>query len=332
MTKITNWGIIGTGKIAQSFAGALHQVPDARLHSVLSRTQASANQFARINNAAFATENGEDFLNDPELEVVYIATPHPMHHRDAIKCLQAGKHVLCEKPLALNLGQVREMIAAAESNGRFLMEAMWTWFLPAIMRAKSLLEDGAIGMPRIISADFGFNFPFDPKHRFFNPELGGGALLDIGIYPLALALYFFGKPETVTGVAVIGKTGVDESMTASLRYADGRVASCLATGRAETPCEAVIAGSKGYLRIHRNFWRSERLTIHRRDRESQELNIPIHGNGYNYELMHTQTCIREGRTQSPVMSWQDSLHLMEIMDQLRRSWSLRYPVEENDER
>lgn len=328
MKETFNWGIIGTGNIAQAFAGALQQVPDARLHSVLSRNQATADQFARVNQASFATAQLEGFLSDPDLDVVYVATPHPNHHREAIACLEAGKHVLCEKPLALNGSQVREMIGAARSHGAFLMEAMWTWFIPAIQQAKSLADEGAIGELRAVFADFGYAFPVDPNHRFYNPALGGGALLDIGIYPLALALFLFGRPDEVYGQAVLGSTGVDESMTATLKYADGRIASCLATGRAETPCEAVIAGSKGYMRIHRNFWRSEHITIQRRDRsETQEISLPLQGNGYNYELVHTQDCIRDGLLESPVMSWQSSIDLMDMMDTLRKSWGLRYPME-----
>lgn len=323
-----NWGIIGTGNIAQAFAGAIHQVPEARMHSVLSRSQDSADQFSRVNDAVFATASIDAFLSDPELDVVYVATPHPNHHRETIACLQAGKHVLCEKPLALNGAEVGEMIETAKRNRTFMMEAMWTWFIPAVIQAKKLVLEGAIGEPRLIAADFGFSFPFDPAHRFYNPELGGGALLDIGIYPLALAQYVFGKPDLVTGEAVMAETGVDETMTAVLRYPDGRLASCLATGRAETPCEAVIAGSKGHLRIHRNFWRAERLTLTRRDQsESRDYHMPLQGNGYNYELEHVHHCLRDGRVESPVMTWQASIDLMDMMDTLRSAWGLRYPNE-----
>ena len=327
MKEQFNWGIIGTGKIAQAFAGALVQVPDGHLHSVLSRKQSSADQFARVNGANLATDNPDIFLNDPDLDVVYIATPHPMHFEGTLQCLQAGKHVLCEKPLALNSKQVQKMIDTARENQCFLMEAMWTWFIPAVNRAKALVDGGAIGEARIISADFGFSFPYDPSHRFFNPELGGGALLDIGIYPLAISLYLFGKPDSITGSAVMGETGVDESMTATLHYADGKLATCMATGRAETACETVIAGEKGFIRIHRNFWRSERISLHLRGQDPQEMNYPLQGNGYNYELMHTQDCIRKGLLESPVMNWQASLDLMGMMDSLRRTWGLKYPVE-----
>jgi predicted dehydrogenase len=201
------------------------------------------------------------------------------------------------------------------------------WFIPAIIKAKALINAGEIGEPQTLIADFGFYAPFDPHRRLFAPELGGGALLDIGIYPLALALYLFGKPDAVSGASIMGQTGVDEQITMALRYADGRIANCTATYRANTPCEAIIAGSEGYLRIHRDFWYSERLSLVFHHKHNYSIEMPLQGNGYEHEIAETMQCIRAGKLQSDVMSWQASLDLMWMMDTLRADWGLRYPGE-----
>lgn len=321
-----NWGIIATGKIAGSFASGLQVLPDATLLGVASRNQASAERFGEQYNVPRRYDSYEALVQDPDIEVIYIGTPHPLHYENTLLCLNAGKHVLCEKPLAMNGQQVRTMIETARANNVFFMEAMWMWFIPAMRRAKALIEDGAIGTPHVLMADFGFATTFDPSHRHFDPLLGGGALLDIGIYPLALALYLFGKPRVVTGKAVLGRTGVDEVMTATLEYADGKMANLLATLRAYTPQEAVIAGSKGNLRIHRQFWHSEKLTLDVNG-VSETIEVPMEGNGYNFEAAEAMECIRQGRLESPLMSWQASLDLMEMMDTLRAQWGLVYPDE-----
>jgi predicted dehydrogenase len=321
-----NWGIIATGRISGSFAEGLKALPEATLLGVAYRNQESADRFGDTFNVPRRYDSYEALVEDPDIDVIYIGTPHPMHYENTLLCLNAGKHVVCEKPLALNGRDVRTMIETARANNVFFMEAMWMWFFPAIRRAKALIEEGVIGTPHVLMADFGFAANFDPTSRHFDPALGGGAVLDIGIYPLALALYLFGKPSAVTGKAVMGQTGVDEVMTATLEYADGKMANLTATLRAFTPCEAVIAGTKGNLRIHRQFWHPEKLTL---DVEgtSQTLDIPIEGNGYNYEAEEAMVQIRAGAVESPIMSWQASMDLMEMMDTLREQWGLVYPNE-----
>lgn len=321
-----NWGIIATGKIAAAFAAGLKAVPDATLLGVASRSQASADRFGDTYHVPRRYASYEALVEDPDIEVIYIGTPHPVHYENTLLCLNAGKHVVCEKPLAMNGRQVRDMIDTARANRVFLMEAMWMWFIPAVRRAKTLVESGAIGTPHVLMADFGFAATFDPANRHFDPTLGGGALIDIGIYPLALALYLFGKPEKVTGKAVMGQTGVDEVMTATLEYADGKMANLTATLRAATPCEAVIAGTGGNIRLHRQFWHSEALTLDVGN-SPQTIELPIEGNGYNYEAAEAMKQIRAGAVESDIMSWQASLDLMEMMDTLREQWGLVYPME-----
>jgi predicted dehydrogenase len=321
-----NWGIIATGKIAGAFAAGVKEIPDATLLGVASRSQESADRFGQTHNVPRRYGSYEALAEDPDIDVIYIGTPHPAHYENTLLCLKAGKHVVCEKPLAMNGRQVREMIDTARAHNVFLMEAMWMWFIPAVRHAKALVESGAIGTPHVLMADFGFPASFDLHSRLFDPHLGGGALLDIGIYPLALSLYLFGKPQTITGKAVLGQTGVDEVMTATLEYANGRIANLTATLRADTPSEAVIAGSRGNLRLHRPFWHSTMLTLDLRgDRQTTE--VPMVGNGYNYEVAEAMKQIRAGVVESDVMSWQDSLDLMEMMDTLRQQWGLVYPNE-----
>ncbi|HUF39470.1 MAG TPA: Gfo/Idh/MocA family oxidoreductase [Anaerolineales bacterium] len=327
MEKSLKWGLTGTGSIARAFAGAIPASSGAALHSVLSRREETARAFAARRAIPKIFTSLGDFTGDPDLDVVLVGSPHPFHKEQTIACLEAGKHVLCEKPMALNRGEVEAMIAAARANDRFLMEAMWMLFIPATIRGRELVAGGAIGTPGLVLADFGRAVRPDPANRFFDPALGGGTLLDMGIYPLSLAYYFFGKPDRVGGAAAIGATGVDEQIAVTLEYADGRMANLTASIRADTPCEAFIAGSEGTLRIHNDFWHAERLTLSARGSPAQVFDLPLDRPGYVHEIEHVNACIRAGRTESEIMPWSFSLDLVEMMDSLRRDWGVRYPQE-----
>lgn len=326
MGKPLNWGLIGTG-ISRAFAEAIPQSPDARLHSVLSRREDTARAFADRHGIPHAHTDLEAFASDPDLDVVLVGSPHPFHKAQTIACLEAGKHVLCEKPMALNRGEVEEMIAAAQVHNRFLMEAMWMYFIPAVKHAKELIGSGAIGTPCLIAADFGSVIPVDHENRFYDPALGGGALLDMGIYPLSFAYLMFGKPDRITGTAIVGGTGVDEQIAVALQFVDGRMANLTASIRADSPCEAVVAGTEGHLRVHRKFWYSEKLSVSLRDGSVREIDMPLNGSGYRYEIDHVNACIRAGRLESDVMPWATSLDLVIMMDRLRADWGVRYPQE-----
>ncbi|PKO13767.1 MAG: dehydrogenase [Chloroflexi bacterium HGW-Chloroflexi-10] len=328
MAKIIRWGILGTGKIAHTFSTALKSLPQAEIVAVGSRTQASAEKFADVFDIRQRYSSYEALVNDADVDIIYVSTPHTLHHENSLLALNAGKHVLCEKPLGLNSRQVEEMITTAKEKKRFFMEAMRMYFYPAIQKAKSLVESGAIGTPRMLQADFGFSATFDPQSRLFNPQLGGGALLDIGIYPLAFAQLFFGKPMHLSGEAILGKTGVDEQITITAQYAGEETAVLCATLRANTESAAIISGSQGYLRIHREFWRPEKISIiSGRNLTEELLEFPISGNGMEYEAQHVIDCLTSGKTQSDMMSWQVSRDLMAMMDTLRAQWGLRYPGE-----
>jgi predicted dehydrogenase len=327
MSDPLNWGLIGTGSIARAFAEAIPASADAALLSVLSREDSTARTFAAKHQVPRTYTSLQAFAEDPDLDVVLVGSPHPFHKDQAIACLEAGVHVLCEKPMALNRGEVEAMIAAARANSRFLMEAMWMYFIPATIRARELVAGGAIGTPGLVIADFGRAVHYDPANRFFNLALGGGTLLDMGIYPLALAYFFFGKPDAITGTASIGVTGVDEQIAVALRYDDGRLANLTASIRADTACEAHIAGTEGSLRIHSDFWHAERLSLSQRNQPVRDIELPLDRSGYIFEIDHVNTCIRDGRIESDVMPWSTSLDLVDMMDALRREWGVRYPQE-----
>ena len=242
--------------------------------------------------------------------------------------MQGGKAVITEKPFAMNVGEAREMIDYARQNGRFLMEAMWTRYLPIIVRVRELLAQGTIGEPRMLLADFGFRVSsVQPEHRLFNPDLGGGALLDVGIYPISLSSMIFGTPDRITAMADIGSTGVDEQAAIILGHPGGQLASLTTAIRTNTPHEATILGTHGQIRIHPSFWKGTQATLSVSGNDPVEIDLPLTGNGYNYEAAEVARCLREGKTESDVMPLDETLSIMETMDTIRAQWGLKYPME-----
>lgn len=331
MAEKIRWGIIGTGWIAAKFAEGLETVNDCELVAVGSRSAASAEAFAGRFNIANCHCSYQSLSCDGDVDVVYIATPHPFHMDNTILCLNAGKAVLCEKPFAINASQSRKMVSAAAENGVFLMEAMWTRFLPAVAKVRELIGQGAIGEVRMLQADFGFPFEWDADSRAFDINLGGGALLDIGIYPLSFAsMLFASKPEDIASLAHIGQTGVDEQSGVVLRYNKGQLAILYSTMMTTSPNEAFIMGTEGMIKVHSPFWHSNAITISGSGKEPQLLEVPCDGNGYNCEAEHVQGCIREGKLQSDIMPLDETLAIMETMDDIRKLWGLEYPMEKAD--
>jgi predicted dehydrogenase len=321
------WGILGTGRIAGEFAAALPFVKGAKLVAVGSRSQASADAFGGKFDIARRHATYESLAADPQVDAIYISTPHTLHCENTVHCLLQGKHVLCEKPFAINALQSELMIVAAKKSKRFLMEAMWTRFLPAIGKLRELLKKGVIGEPRLLQADFGFRAGFDPKGRLFDLNLGGGALLDVGVYTVSLASMIFGEPDQVTAEAHLGKTGVDEQTGMVLRYKGGRLAVLSTAVRTETPQEATLLGTEGWLRVQRPWWKATTITIHREKKKDQTIAAPIRGNGYNHQADEVVRCLRAGKKQSEVMPLSETLSIMRTLDALRASLGLRYPVE-----
>lgn len=326
MADTIKWGIISTGGIAQQFAAGLAEVPDATLVAVGSRSQTSADRFGDQFGVPNRHPSYEALVNDPDVDIVYIGTPHPMHEGDVRLALEAGKHVLNEKPFTINAGQTEGLIQLATEKKLFMMEAMWMRFIPTIVKLHELVNDGAIGMVRGISADFGFMPDYDPAGRLFDIELGGGALLDIGIYPITFAVMLLGLPDAHRSLPHMGPTGVDEQFSASFFWNDGRVASLIATLRANSTCEAWVFGDKGRIRVHSQFWHPQRLTLIRNGKE-EIIDVPMVGNGYNYEAQEAMRCIREGKLQSDIWSMEKTLGIMQLMDAMRADWGFKYPGE-----
>ncbi len=326
MEKI-RWGILGLGTIAKAFVTGLRVVTDAEVVAVGSRSLEKAQAFAADYHVPRAHGSYAALVADPDVDVIYIATPHPMHLGDVELCLNAGKAVLCEKPMAVNCKQVERMVSLARTNKIFLMEAMWTRFLPMMVHIRKWLADGAIGEARQVSADFGFRGAWEPQGRLLNPDYAGGALLDVGIYPIAFAAMVFGsQPHYIGGCAHIGKTGVDEQAVMALGFSGGGQASLRCAIQTQSPQNARIDGTAGSIVIHNEFWKATKATLFAQGKE-ETVELPFLANGYEYEAMEVGRCIRAGLTESPTMPLSESLALMDILDRLRKQWGLTYPMD-----
>ncbi len=327
MTDKIRWGILGTGGIAVKFATGLQALPDAELAAVGSRAQQSADAFADRFGFTRRHASYAALAADPDVDAIYIATPHPMHAGNMLLCLNAGKAVLCEKPLTINAAETQQAIDLARARKLFLMEAMWTRYLPALVEVRRLLAEGAIGAVRMVSADFGFRAEFNPSRRAFAPELGGGALLDVGVYPISLASMILGTPNRIVSMAELGQTGVDEQSAYVLGYPGGQMAVLHTAVRTRTPHDAVIMGTEGFIRIHSPWWVPRALTIDKPGQTPQGMAVPFEANGYNYEAAEVHRCLRAGRLESDVMPLDETLAIMQTMDTIRGQWGLKYPGE-----
>jgi len=328
MTEPIRWGILGTGNIAGSFATGLQSVEDAQLVAVGSRTKGTADVFGDRFNIARRHASYDALAGDKEVDAIYVATPHSYHKENSILCLEAGKAVLCEKPFAINIGEAEKIVACARERGIFLMEAMWTRFLPALVQVRQWLSDGAIGEVRMLAADFGFRANVNPDGRLFNPSLGGGGLLDVGIYPVSLAsLVFAEQPSRISGLADIGDTGVDEQGAMVLGYDSGQIAILYCAVRTNTPMEATIMGTEGSIRIESPFWKAASATLSVNGKDLVRTELPFEGNGYNYEAADVGRCLRAGLLENETMPLEETLGIMRTLDSIRAHWGLRYPAD-----
>jgi predicted dehydrogenase len=321
------WGILGTGRIAGDFATGLTELPDAELAAVASRAAETAERFGERFAVPRRYDSYEALIADPEVDVVYVATPHPIHHPLARRCLEAGKPVLCEKPFTLNAADAADLIELARARRLFLMEAMWTRCLPLVQRFRSLVDEGAVGDPRLLMADFGFRHGGGPEHRLFNPALGGGALLDVGVYLVSLASWLFGAPDRIESLAQFGPTGVDEQSAVVLGFPGGQIAQLTAAIRTDTPQEVTLAGTEGTIRIHPLWWKPTRMTLSRPGQPDEQIEVPYQGIGYNYEAAEAMRCLRAGLLESPVIPLDETLSILRTLDAIRAQWGLRYPTE-----
>lgn len=327
MDNVFRWGVLGPGAIAKKFATAVAGMDDAKVVAVGSRALERAQAFATEFSVDRAYGSYEELAKDAEVDAVYVATPHPFHADDAVLCLDAGRAVLCEKPLAANASQARRIVDAARANRCFMMEAMWTRFLPAVRSARDWVASGRIGDPLRLEADFSFRSGWNPDGRLLNPALAGGGLLDVGIYVISMAYWLFGeKPVEIKSMATIGETGVDEQATLLFRYRSGAIAILTCGVRVQGRISVRLTGSDGEIEIPTPFFRAEKAILRVGGKE-EVAETPHRVNGYEYEAAEVARCVRQGLLESPDMPHGESLEIMEMMDALRHEWGVSYPFE-----
>jgi predicted dehydrogenase len=345
--------------VARLFAQGLQFVAGAHLVAIASRTPARLQDMARLFNVTHTYGRYEDLVGDPTVDVVYVATTNQVHKEHILLCLHAGKPVLCEKPFTLGAAEAREVIAVARQRRLFCMEAMWMRFMPLMAGLRELLDSNILGDIRLVRAELGLRFPFDKGNRFFNPALGGGAMLDLGVYPLSFASFVLGAPEKVISDASIGETEVDEQAAAILSYPAGKLALVSTSLVSDLPGGASIIGTKGQIKIHAPLYRPFQLSIAHSPanvkaesaqagwrsllkkshllrgmvrtagrvvarvpgRRLKSKTYPFVGNGYNYEAAETMRCLRAGETESRLLPLDETISIMETLDSIRSQWA-----------
>lgn len=313
------WGVIGPGGIAERFATAMADVDDGRIVAVASRSAERADAYGDRHDVAHRYA-GDDavaaLVADDEVDAVYVATPNQRHADDAIAALEAGRAVLCEKPIARDVAGAERMVAVARDRGVFLMEALWSRFLPAYGVLRDVLDEGRIGTPVVVEADFGFVAPVDPTHRLFAPELGGGALLDLGIYAVHLCSWVLGDVDDVRAQGVIGETGVDEVVTGLLHHRGGGLGVVKAAVRASLSCTARISGTEGFITVPAFMHCPDSVTVVGGGR-IDTIDTSFTGDGLRFEVEHVHRCLAAGRTESDVMPLDASLDQLRVLAALR---------------
>jgi predicted dehydrogenase len=328
MKKTINWAVVGTGGITNRFIAGLRAAEGSNPMAVVSRTEENARRFAAKYGVEKAYSDYDAMLADPLIDVIYIGTPHTTHKDLAIRAFKAKKAVLCEKPVSINAGEMRDMIQAARENKVFFMEAMWTRFIPPVRKVREWLSQGLIGEVKMTEANFGFCVPRNLQGRLLNIELGGGALLDAGVYPLSFTSMVFGgkKPEKIMSLMYFGETGVDEECTVMLSYGGYRMAQANSALSTKMINDAWIYGTDGRIHIPDYvFNHSANLMVD--GRFTYHYEGEFYANGYNYEAEAVMDCIREGKTESALMPLDESLVIMETMDTVRAQWNFKYPGE-----
>jgi predicted dehydrogenase len=365
------WGILGTGAVAHAFARDLRLVPGAVLSAVGSRRHETGDPFAKAYGAKHVHVGAASLASDDQVDVIYVATPHTSHRDDALACLSAGRAVLVEKPFTVNAAEARAVVEQARRSKVFCMEAMWMRCHPLIQQVHAIVQSGKLGSIRLLTADFGYPASFDPESRFYNRELGGGALLDRGVYLLSLASLLLGPPDEVLGRAVIGSTGVDEQESLLLTYRTGAQAVLTASLRSRLRNEAVIVGTEGEIRIHAPFyapyrvswtpfrepvgataptspgpggWKAQikhnplfrrafetigRPLLDRLRGKTKSFNHYGPGQGYQFEAAEVMRCLRSGLLESPLVSLDETVAILETTDRLTQSWITNHAVVES---
>jgi len=326
MSKTYNWAILGCGRIARKFAGDLKLLPNARLYATSSRSIENAQSFASELGFEKAYGSYEEMVNDPEVDVVYIATPHSHHFEHALLCLNHRKAVLCEKAFAINSKEVGLMIEASRRNNTFLMEAFWTRFQPSFLKVLEIIHSGELGALKMVRSDFAFNAEYNPEKRLYNVNLGGGSLLDIGIYPVFMSLMALGKPSEIKTMAKFCPTGAEESIMMSFGYPGGEMASLVSSFASHSSTQTEFSFENGFVRLNRRFFTPTTLTYWKNWEEEKTI-IFEKGAGFGYELeaAHVMECLDAGKTESEWMPLSFSSDLMEILDWVRKDAGIIFP-------
>jgi dihydrodiol dehydrogenase / D-xylose 1-dehydrogenase (NADP) len=329
MTERMRWAILGTGKIANRFASALNNIPArTELLAVGSRNQETADAFADQYGISRRHVGYENVFADPEVDIVYVATPGVFHEEHVMKSLKAGKHVLCEKAFTINATQAKEIIDFARQNNLFLMEAMWTRFFPIHVRIRELLADGVIGDINGMLINFMAKTPKDPTNRFFDINLGAGVLLDLVSYGISWAFSLLGEPEAVTGLAHFDEGGADVQSGVLMRYKDGQLVSIVSSQISYDVKEAVLFGSHGKIEIHAPWYKPSCMTLHVEGKDPEIIEMPLGKYvGYEWEALAVMDCIQEGKTECDVMPLNETLAIMKVLDSIREQWGFSYPFE-----
>lgn len=328
--RTLRWGVVATGRIAHKVTRDLARLEDAQPHAVSSRSQGSARAFAEEHGFAVSYHDGpsgsgyQQLFADPGVDVVYVATPHAQHFEVVRAALEAGKHVLCEKPFTINASEARELVQLAGERNLFLMEAVWTRFLPATRRALELIRGGTIGTVRWVQADLGFPAAYDPADRLWDPAAGGGALLDLAVYPLTWAVAALGFPQRLTAKGHLNQDGVDVQNTLTLEYPEGAAAQLTSSLQAAGPGMATISGTAGWIRTGSPLFNPRTLEICGLDGRIEVEDFHEEAEGFIHELRETARCIRAGLQESPLMPWTETVQVMELLDQAREQLGLRY--------
>ena len=320
------WGILGAGNIAGALVEGIRATGGGEVKAVASRSVERATAFANRFDVSTGYGSYEALLDDPAIDAVYVATTNDLHHRNTLDAIAAGKAVLCEKPFALNVAQAEEMAAAARASQVFVMEAMWMRFIPAIEDLLARVTAGELGRVRSVLADFGFASGAGAGHRLVEPSLGGGALLDLGVYPISLAMLLLGRPTAVSAQATMSESGVDEQVAVTLEFDGGALASLFASYVAASPIEAHVVGSQGRLHLHAPMHHPQRFDVIRAD-GIDSVHVPYDGVGYQFEVAEVHRALAAGETESPKRPLGETLAVMHVLDEARAQIGLVYPGE-----
>ena len=327
--KIYNWGILGPGRIAKKFASALALTTDSRLYGVASRDKVRAQDFAQTFKAEKYYSDYLSLIQDPLVDVIYIATPHAYHFELAKACLENNKPVLSEKPLTLDAQQTQILLTLSQIKQVFLMEALWTRFIPMTVSILENVQSGILGELRYVKADFGFPAPFDPAGRLFNPSLGGGSLLDVGIYPLFLCSLLLGTPESITAVGRLSEAQIDLDCQAVLQYSDNKTAYIGSSIHYQMPITAEITGTKGQIMIPCPWYKNDHYQLKTEDKDWEIVQLGALTNGFEYEINEVTTSLNQGLIQSTKWPVTSSLQLASLMDQIKQQLGVQYPDANN---